>query len=368
MPQFAPFEMERWQSIYENQVEFNLSESGVHPLRLSELLDIGGATALGDTPIGYGQSNGSEELRSLIAGLYGSTSASDAVVVTNGSAEANYVALWDLVEPGDEVAILMPAYMQAHGLALSFGARVIEIPLHEELGWQPDPDEIRRLVTERTRVVVVTNPGNPTGMALNDEARRAVVEAAERTGAWILADEVYTGAELRGAETPSLYGMHERVIATGSLSKAYGLPGLRIGWLITQGSRSEKLWARTDYTTISPGELSDRLARVALDRTIRPRLLQRTRSIIRTGVDILEAWMKEQGGFTWQRPDAGAIVWARYDCGMPSMELAERLRIEQSVLIVPGSQFGCEHFIRFGIGGQPDGLRQALERIGRVMG
>jgi aspartate/methionine/tyrosine aminotransferase len=362
MQQFVPFEMERWQSIYENHVDYNLSESGVHPLRLNELLDIGGATSLGDTHLGYGQSNGSEPLRGQIASLYGSTTAAG-IVVTNGSAEANYVALWELVGPGDEVAILVPAYMQTYGLALNIGARVVEIPMLERNGWQPDPDDIRRLVTDRTRVIVVTNPGNPTGVVLGTEARDAVIDAAERSGAWILADEVYAGAELAGPETPSFFGLHPRVIATGSLSKSYGLPGLRIGWLITEDAMAAKLWARRDYTTISPGELTDRLARVALDRTIRPRLLQRTRSIIRTGVDVLESWMTTQGCFTWTRPDAGAIVFARYDFPVPSAVLAQRLRVENSVLVVPGSQFGCESHIRFGIGIHNDLLKTALERI-----
>jgi aspartate/methionine/tyrosine aminotransferase len=117
---------------------------------------------------------------------------------------------------------------------------------------------------------------------LNDEARAAIVDAAARTGAWILADEVYTGAELAGPRRPRSSGRHERVIATGSLSKAYGLPGLRIGWAVTDPATAEALWARSDYTTISPGELTDRLARIALDPAVRPRLLQRTRAIIRT--------------------------------------------------------------------------------------
>jgi aspartate/methionine/tyrosine aminotransferase len=366
LKEFHPFEMERWQSTFENRVDYNLSESGVHPLRLSELLDIGGATSLGDTPLGYGQSNGSDELRAQIAALYGSGN-DDGVVVTNGSAEANYVALWDLVKPGDEVAIIVPAYMQMYGLAENFGANVIEIPLRVELGWQPDPDDVARLVTDRTRAIVVTNPSNPTGAALNAAARSAIIAAADRTGAWIIADEVYAGAELEGAETPSFVGTHPRVIATGSLSKAYGLPGLRIGWLMTDPQVAARLWARTDYTTISPGELSDRLARVALDSTIRPRLLQRTRSIIRTGVDILEAWMNQLGCFSWRRPDAGAIVFACYDLPIASAELAERMRAEESVLVVPGSQFGVESCIRFGIGSHAEELNAALERIQRTI-
>lgn len=366
MREFFPFEMERWQSTYENRVDFNLSESGVDPLTLSELMEMGDATSLGRTQLGYGQSNGSDELRARIAALYDG-GAEDGVVACNGSAEANFLAVWELVSAGDEVVILVPTYMQTHGLARNLGARVIEVPLREELGWQPDPDDVARSVTGRTRMIVVTNPGNPTGALLGTEARQAVIDAAGRTGAWILADEVYTGAELNAPETPSFFGTHERVIATGSLSKAYGLPGLRIGWCMTDAATAGALWARSDYTTISPGELTDRLATLALDPAVRPRLLQRTRSIIRSGLETLTGWMRASGGFHWRDPDAGAICFARYDAAIPSGELAERLRVEASVLIVPGSQFGLGRYIRFGLGLPRPHMQAALDRIGHVM-
>jgi DNA-binding transcriptional MocR family regulator len=114
--EFQPFSMERWQSIYENQVQFNLSESGVHPLSLGELLELSGAPTFNETLIGYGQSNGSELLRSHIARLYPDCTP-DSIVVTNGSAEANFIAIWELVRPGDEIVIIVPTYMQSHGLA-----------------------------------------------------------------------------------------------------------------------------------------------------------------------------------------------------------------------------------------------------------
>ena len=362
MHEFVPFAMERWQSTYENRVEYNLSESGVDPLTLGELLDLGGAIAMSDTQLGYGQSNGSDELRARIASLYpGATS--DHVVVCNGSAEANFLAMWHLVRPGDEVAVLVPTYMQTPGIARSFGARVVEIPMHEQFGWQPDPDEVRARVTANTRVLVVTNPGNPTGAVLNPASRAAIIDAATRAGCWILADEVYTGAELAGPETPSFFGQYERVIATGSLSKAYGLPGLRVGWALADPAAADAIWARSDYTTISPGELTDRLAGVALDPTIRPRLLHRTRSIIRTGLDTLAAWSAELGTLHFRAPDAGAICFARYDAPLESSALAERLRVERSVLIVPGSHFNMGPFIRFGLGMPALRLRRALDRV-----
>jgi aspartate/methionine/tyrosine aminotransferase len=391
--EFRPFVMERWQSMYENLVAYNLSESGVDPLTLAELLALADATGVTGAPagpanaghrtqpdaaaspsadilhttlLGYGQSNGTDALRSRIAALYAGASADD-VVVCNGSAEANFLAMWELVGSGDEVAILVPTYMQTYGLAEAVGARVVEIPLREELGWQPDPADIRRLVTDRTRLIVVTNPGNPTGAILHDDVRAAILDAAQRTGAWILADEVYTGAELGDVETPSFFGAAERVVATGSLSKAYGLPGLRIGWALADRKLAEAIWSRSDYTTISPGELTDRLARVALDPAVRPRLLERTRGMVRRGLDTLEAWLNEQGGFHWRPPDAGAIALVRYDAPIDSADLAERLRTRQSVLVVPGDHFGIGRYMRLSLGVEPEYMRLALERIGREL-
>ena len=362
-----PFAMERWQSTYENRVTYNLSESGVHPLTLGELVEMAGASrSIPGISLGYGQSNGSDELRELIAALYPGASEAN-VVVTNGSAEANFIAMWELLEGGGEAAIVMPAYMQTHGLADAFGASVREIWLREEHGWQPDPDEIASAVTSRTRVVVITNPNNPTGAVLSAEARDALIRAADHAGAWILADEVYTGAELRGPETRTFWGEYPRVIATGSLSKAYGLPGLRIGWVTAPADMAAKLWARKDYTTIAPGNLTDRLAALALDPTLRPRLLQRTRAILHAGLEVLSAWADSLGIFEYRRPDAGAICFMRYRVPIPSLELAERLRVEQDVLIVPGAHFGMDSYVRFGYGLPPADLSAALQRVGALL-
>lgn len=362
---FRPFEMERWQSTYENRVECNLSESGVHPLTVGGLLELAGET-VDSTLIGYGQSNGSDALRATIAALYDGASP-DHVCVGNGSAEINFVSLWTLLEPGASIAIVSPTYMQAAGLARNLGVEVRSIPLREDANWQPDPADIDAAVGSDTRVVVVTNPGNPTGTVLSTEARAALVRAASRVGAWILADEVYAGAELDGPPTPSFFGSYERVIATGSLSKAYGLPGLRIGWAVSTPELAERIWAGKDYTTIGPGDLTDRLATIALSPSVRPRILERTRSRIRAGWAITRDWFDGQGCFTYTPPDAGAICWARYDLPIESIELAERLRVEKSVLIVPGAHFEMGEYVRIGFGIGVGELRDALSRFGEIV-
>jgi aspartate/methionine/tyrosine aminotransferase len=363
MSDFSPFVMERWQSIHENRVPYNLSESGVHPLTLNELAELSGVRDIGETLLGYGQSNGTDILRSRIARLYNGC-ADSCVVATNGSAEANLIALWELVRPGDTIAIVVPTYMQTYGLAQNFGVEVREIRLREDLEWQPDPADIAAAIDARTRVVVVTNPNNPTGAILKDDARAAIVAAAQRTGAWILADEVYSGAEIDGVQTRSFVGAYDRVIATGSLSKAYGLPGLRLGWAVAPEPQAVRLWARKDYLTISPGELTDRIAAIALDPEVRPRILERTRRYLEEGLGVLIPWLEHQQTFRYRLPDAGAILYAHYDFPINSSDMAERLRADHGVLIVPGDHFGMDHFIRLGFGGQKSHLEGALARVG----
>jgi len=362
---FQRFEMERWQSTWENRVRYNLSESGVHPLSAAELLDLAGTAGDGvlARPLGYPQSNGTEPLRSAIAALYPGAEP-DHVLVTSGSAEANFVNCWTLITPGAKVAVVMPTYMQTWGLAKNFGAEVRPIHLRESLGWQPDPADIDAAIGPGTVLVIVTNPNNPTGAVLARSAADRIVERAEACGAWILADEVYQGAERTGPVTTSFWGRTARVIVTNGLSKAYGLPGLRIGWCVAPSSHVAELWARKDYTTIGPTVMSDALATLALQPTVRPQILERTRRIIRENWAILEQWMATLNGeFAWRGPDAGAICYARYRRNENSSALAERLRQRHDVLIVPGDQFAMDRYVRLGFGPPEAELREALGRV-----
>ena len=359
---FVTFDLERWQSTWENRVRYNLSESGVHPLSVRELLALAQAAAepLLDVRLGYSQSNGTDALRERIAALYpGATP--DQVLVTNGSAEANYVAALRVIEPGDQVAMLLPNYLQLWGHVQNLGAQVRAFRLHEERGWGPDPAEIRSAIAPGTKLVVVTNPHNPTGHILADEMRRAIIDRAAAVGAWLLADEVYTGAERDGKATASFWGSYDRLICVAGLSKAYGLPGLRIGWLVGPAAIVADAWARHDYTTIGPSGASDHLATLALQPTVRERLLERTRGILRTNYPVLEEWLKSFGrSFSWVPPQAGAICWVRYRSAMDGEALVERVRAGQSVLLVPGEHFGMPGYLRFGFGNEQSELRAAL--------
>ncbi len=364
---FVPFELERWQSTWENRVRYNLSESGVHPLSIQELLDLAGASAgpLLDVRLGYSQSNGTDLLRGRIAALYPGVSP-DQVLVTTGSAEANFVVCWRLIEPGDTVAVMLPNYLQTWGLAQNFGARVHGFTLRADAQWEPAVTEVRSAIAPDTKLVVVTNPHNPTGHVLSDASRKVIVQRAAEVGAWLLADEVYQGAERDGPTTPSFWGSYERVIVVNGLSKAYGLPGLRIGWVVGPPGFSTEAWARHDYTTIGPAGASDHLAAVALASGVREQVLARTRGILRSNYPVLEQWLKRFGDtFSWHPPQAGAICLVKYRQAVSALDLVERMRAEHSVLLVPGEHFGLPNHLRLGFGEELHHFQEALAETER---
>jgi hypothetical protein len=357
--------MERWQSTYEHRVRFNLSESGVHPLTVSELLALAGADPElpGRIRLGYGQSNGSDELRARISALYAGAT-EDNVLVTVGGAEANFSCFWHLMEPGEAAAVMLPNYMQVPGLLENFRGRPLPFHLREEQGWEPDLDELEDALRAGARFVLVTNPNNPTGRVLPAESMHRIAELADAYGVWILSDEVYQGAEVRGPETPSFWGRAERVLVTNSLSKAYGLPGLRIGWIVGPSAVVADLWGRTDYTTITPATPSDHLARLALEPVTRSRILERTRGIILQNLGTLQDWLDARSGlFSYRPPDAGAICHIRYRADVNSSWLAEALRTRKDVLVVPGDHFGLDGTLRIGFGPPGDELVEALDRV-----
>jgi aspartate/methionine/tyrosine aminotransferase len=364
------FAMERMQSTYENLVEFNLSESGVHPLTPRELIeDTAGLDGLLDQPLVYSQSNGTVELRSAIAAIYPGAGVNH-VEVTNGGSEANFITTFNLVEPGDEVVMLVPNYMQTWGLSRAFGGTIREWRLVEDRAagkWRADLNALEQLVSARTKMIVICNPNNPTGARLTASDLDAIARIADRHGTWILSDEVYRGAEIDGHETASMWGRSERAIVTSGLSKAYGLPGLRIGWIVAPPTLIAGMWSYHDYVTICPGALSDRLARVALQPERRARLFERTRGILRRNLPLMEAWLSDAGGFQWITPEAGAIVYVRYDHGINSTTLVNRLREEKSVLIVPGDHFGMDGYLRLGFGEAPEYNRAGLERLKELL-
>jgi aspartate/methionine/tyrosine aminotransferase len=359
------FAMERMQSTWENLVDYDMSESGVRPLTLRELVEMGfDLDAFLDQPLGYSQSNGTIPLREQIAASYPGATV-EQIEVTNGTSEANYVVALCQLQPGDEVAMEVPNYMQMPGVARSLGATVRPFLLRQDTGWEPDWDEFDAAVTPRTKLLYLSNPNNPTGAILSASAMRRIVDRCDRTGTWILADEVYLGAEIDRERTASFWGMSTRVIVTSGLSKAYGIPGVRIGWLVAPAEVAAACWTQHDYLTIGPNKLSDRVAQTAVQPATREKCYARTRQLLRHNVAIAREWIARFGGrLTWREPQAGAIALIKYDADVPSVEIAERVRVNQSTLIVPGSHVGLEGYLRIWLGGRDEYLREGLRRVG----
>jgi aspartate/methionine/tyrosine aminotransferase len=368
MASFAPFQMERWMSLHEREVDFNLSESGVEPVRLDALIDKEELESLLEIPLGYPHVNGLPELRERIASLYEGASPEN-VLVTVGAAEANYITTRTVLDAGGGISVMLPNYMQIWGIAHNHGYAFRSFHLGEEDGWALDVDELHATVTSGTDLVAICNPNNPTGHILTEPEMEAVVQAAGRADAWILADEVYAGSErVTDAMTPSFFGHYEKVLAVGSLSKAYGLPGLRIGWVVAPRQMTDEIWKRHEYVTISAGALDNRLAVRALEAKTRSRLVARTRALIREGYGRLQAWMdRHPDVFLLTPPEAAAVAFVQYELPISSFELADRLRRDKRVLVVPGEHFGMDRFVRVSFGLPEESLVPALDRFGELI-
>ena len=366
---FPTFLLERNQTLHENAVRLNLTESGLHPRSLRDVLTEGELAAVLDLPLGYGWTDGTPRLRQVVAGWYPGASPAN-VLVANGSSEANLLALTTLVEPGDEVVVVTPNFLQLDGLAGALGCAVRQVALRPQDGWQPDPEAIRAALTPATRLVTLCDPNNPTGVLMRPEARAAVAEAATTTGAWLLVDEIYRGSEIDlgidGGDSPTAWGTGERVIVSGGLSKSFALPGLRLGWLVAPEAVVAECHRRQDYTTIGTSPLSQAVAEAVLAPATRDRLLTEGRGRLREGRAAVEAWARAGNGWTFTRPDSGGMAFLGYGAPIPSEDLVRRLREEEGAFVCAGTWFGVEGHVRVGIGVEPDTLVAGLAAMDRL--
>jgi hypothetical protein len=367
------FEMMRMQCLYEREVEFDLSETTILPLRVSELLDgVDEVERFIANELRYPESEGSQLFRERIAHFYRDCKPEN-ITVTNGGSEANYVTLWTLLEPSGRLACMLPNYMQAWGLGRAYadGVDAFLLVKHKDGGqyrWALDVESLKRAVTPKTNVILVTNPNNPTGSVLTAAEMDAVVDVARKAGAWLVVDEVYRGAEVQGGTTPSFWGRYEKVVITSCLSKAFGLGGMRTGWVVAPPKLIEEFRVHLDYLTCTPTLLSDHLGTIVMEPQRRESILSRTRQIIRKNLPPIEEWfLKRDDLFTYVRPEAGAFVYCEYKLPINSTELINRLRVEQSVLLTAGDQHGLDKYIRTGFGVDIEKTLKGLARVEALM-
>jgi len=359
---FPKFCLERWQSLREYRVKINLAESGVYPLTLEEL----GIEIPSNLLLGYVMTKGLIELREAIINIYDVKLTRENVLVTNGTSEANLLAVLSLISRGNEVIVQMPNYMQVYGLLKALNAKVREWWLKPNEEFKPSIDHLSKLLSRNTRAIFISNPNNPTGKVLNNRELREIAEIARENNVFLIFDEVYRGLELVDNYTPSILEYYDvdKTIVTSGLSKVYGLPGIRVGWMISSRKIINKAWSIKDYTTISISTLSSYVASKILQPQIRNRLIERARRIVSGNLIVAKSIIsKSKNLLSHVEPDAGAYILVKIHLPINTLKLAEKIYREKSILVNPGECFNLPGYFRIGLGGLSEELNAGMKTI-----
>ncbi|KAJ5939743.1 aminotransferase [Penicillium verhagenii] len=374
MVKIDEFAVERWMDDYENDAKFNLAETCCSSISLTDLLDLSGNSDREDKILDfsqkqvYGAIRGSKALRTNIARLYYNGASAqlpvDQVLITNGAIQANFLALYTNVGPGDHVICHYPTYQQLYSIPKSFGAEVSLWRSKENEGWRLDLDELRSLIRPNTKYIVINNPQNPTGAVLTRANLQGIVDIAREHGIILHSDEVYRplfhSLDAGSQDPPSVLSFgYEKTIVTGSMSKAFSLAGIRLGWIISLSPGIIEACASTrDYTVISVSQVDDQIATFALNSPTVHNLLARNIDLARRNLAVLGEFVEEfKWACQWTRPQAGTTAFIKFSDkgGSPidDVEFCKRLQKNNGVMFVPGSQcFGggvdFKGFVRVG--------------------
>jgi len=369
------FELERWMTRWELEVDYDICESGILPLSLAELytlIEPDAADCLQESiatmPLGYSEARGTIALRSILADTYRNTTPED-ILVTTGAIEANFLVFNALLNPGDHVVAVSPAYQQLHSVPKAIGAEVdLWSVVTDDGGFAYDVDRLEALLRPDTRLIVINSPHNPTGAILESEGLDRVLDLARARNAWVLSDEAYRWLEHLGGATlvEPARNRYEKAISVGTVSKPFGMPGLRIGWLAANEEITQRAWGLRDYVSLSPAKISDLVTCVLIEH--RDRILARGATIMRENLDFARAWFAESANLaSWSEPKAALLAMMKYEAPVDSVILADRLAQEARVMLAPGSAFGLEGYLRIGIGQRPEIFAEGLRRTGEFL-
>jgi capreomycidine synthase len=356
-----PAQLEQW---YRDVLpaRFDLSSSGVHPFSFGEVIEIAGIDeeALRRLSLDDTTSLGSPNIREVVASTVG-TSEPNKVLIANGSSEALFLVLATMLQPGDEVIVTDPIY---HGLVAGVamnGCRVVRWPLRREGGFAADLDLLASLLTPKTRAVIANFPHNPTGVTLSPGGLRTLVDLVARQGTYLAWDAAFELLVYDGNPLPNPATLYERAIAFGTLSKAYGLPGLRFGWCIGPEAVIDGTIGLRDRSTLFVSALVEFVAAAVLGAG--PRFVERRLETARENRAIVHDWIQSEGDtIAWSLPSGGV-------CGFPELhgidvarfcrDLAERA----DTILVPGEAFDHAGHVRLGFGGRRTTLVEGLARL-----
>ncbi|MGI6604667.1 MAG: aminotransferase class I/II-fold pyridoxal phosphate-dependent enzyme [bacterium] len=365
----APFQVEHWLNTHELAARYNLAETDAMPFSIKELLELTGTPAekLLDVRLSYNPTLGSDALRELIANYYPGAAAQN-VLVTTGAMEADFLLANILVEPGDSVIVQYPAYQVLFSVAEARGANIKRWELKHEEVFRPNLQHLETLIDDKTKLLVLNVPHNPTGAVISEPDLRTILSWAEDKGFWVLCDEVYHDLATRpGQVPPYARTLSPRAVSVGSMSKSYGLSGLRLGWFVGPEEFVDKAWSWKDYTTISISPVSDFLARLALKH--KAEIITRNTAIARANWELLVAWFERwQSIVSYVPPQAGVLCFPKLKLANCSgTDFCQGAFDKEGVLLVPGEAFGQPGHFRIGFGGDPAAFKEGLAALSRYL-
>jgi aspartate/methionine/tyrosine aminotransferase len=366
--QIPPFGLERWFAEFEFvQGMRNLAASGPFAVTTRELLELEGAETTArylDLGLDYIENPGSESLRKAVAGLYTTLEAGD-VRITSGASEALLLLTWTMATPGMNIVIEEPCYGTVPGIAQSLGVEMRKLPLRQEDDWKPDLEQLSRLIDEKTSLVYLVHPHNPTGSVLRMEEMQAIAAMTERVGAILVNDEVFRLIALDDEPLSSVVNVVEDAVSIGDMTKPWGLGGLRVGWVASRRrDLLDLLSSARDYSTMcssAPGSFLAELTLRHSAQVIAPRL-----AAARANRDQLaEAITSSRGTLSWSRPAAGYTAFVQLPAHLSTTAFCRMLAQEQHLLLLPGEVYGSayERFVRIGLGCDPRLFQEGLNTL-----
>jgi aspartate/methionine/tyrosine aminotransferase len=360
--QIQPFRIEQYFGKYEFTAKYLLSSSDAESRTVQELLDLepGSHERLLKHWCGYTESPGAPALREVISGMYRGVRPED-VLVMAATEEGIFVLYHALLSPGDHVIVETPCYESALEVARSTGARVSEWPRSEENGWAHDLAALEKLIQPNTKIIYVNTPHNPTGLVMPASVFEQVRSLAASRGVIFFCDEVYRELEHDPADRlPAACEVYERAVSLGSMSKTYGLPGLRLGWLVSKDAEILRRCLELKYyTTICTSAPSEFLSALALRH--RQVLVERNREIVMRNLPLLDSFFERRSDlFEWVKPNASPIGFVRYKPHRDVLSFCEDVVGNAGVLLLPGTVYDQPRHIRFGYGrrNMPEALAQ----------
>ncbi|GMA08483.1 aminotransferase [Tetragenococcus halophilus subsp. flandriensis] len=348
-----PFGVERWLSKYETVVDYNLTSTSIMPLSINELLEITGEDKdqvkedIFSLKLSYGVIEGHSDYLTGVASLYHSLQ-KEQIISTNGGVGASYLTMVTVIEQGDHVVAILPAYQQIYSVPESIGAKIDYLFLEKSpSGYVLDMNKLAALVTPKTKAIVFNNPNNPTGDVIADEYLEQMVEIAKENNSYLICDEAYRGLTHNIGFSTSVADLYEKGISLGSMSKAFAMAGVRLGWIATRDEIfMQNAHIHRDYTMITTGGIDEYIAALALKH--KDEVQQRNIEITQSRATLFKQWLDSEPKLSYAPFKGGTVALPYFDSTLSSEEFCAKVIEEKSVLLMPGFVFGLDKCFRMG--------------------